>query len=328
MSSENNGTQQAGSPPEPPETGKVPAKRFSVNRLKLWFKEKSGGYKLAILLLALVSVVGAGATAFYSYDYTENNPKFCVSCHLMKTAFDKWEASPHNKVNCHTCHYATVFEKNMMLVKYVLFRPTEVEPRHGKLIVPRDVCASCHWSPEGNGSKLKINRSPLHAKHVFTERIQCTKCHGTELHQFIPEPRFCVKCHQNKEVHGVGMEGLACLNCHINQGGKEIKPDRAKCLSCHENIKLHAVFPKEGKGVMQFNCSTCHHPHKNIKPTPEECLKCHSAAAQFTTHKKHIEIAQKDCETCHKPHKWKIDEADSKQICAKCHEYRPLAAFF
>ena len=303
-------------------TGK---ERFS---LKKWFKEKSGWYKLAILILGLISVTGALVTAFYTYDYTENNPKFCVSCHLMKEAFQKWEGSPHKTVNCHECHYATVYEKNVMFVKFLFTRPTAVAERHDKLIVPHDTCDKCHWHIKDKGSKTKINSSPIHIKHVFIERIECTKCHGTELHEFIPEPRFCVKCHKGKEVHGVGMEGLACLSCHIKEGAKEITPNRDKCLKCHKNIKLHVTFPKERDGAMHFNCSVCHKPHKKIKPTTDDCLKCHFAATQFKKHKMHIEIVQKDCKICHKPHKWRIDEADAKETCAKCHEYRPLSTFF
>ena len=326
MSSQSDDTKEAAPPQEPPPEQR--AKRGM--RMRRWFGEKAGWYKLALIVLVLVVIAGTGGVAFYSYDYTENNPKFCVSCHLMQTAFDKWQAGPHKTVNCHTCHYATVFEKNMMLVRFIFFRPTELKSSHEKLLVPRDVCSACHWTPGGTGSKVKINRSPLHAKHVFTEEIECTQCHGTELHQFTPQPRFCVKCHGEKEVHGVGMEGLACLNCHVNQGGKDITPSRDKCMACHEGMKTKnaVTFPKAAKGAMQFNCSTCHHPHSKLKPTPDDCLKCHSAAAQIAKHKMHIDVAQKGCTTCHKPHKWRVEEADAKQVCVKCHEYRPVKAFF
>jgi nitrate/TMAO reductase-like tetraheme cytochrome c subunit len=41
--------------------------------------------KAKLLIIALISVIvfGGGFVAYKFYDFTQNNPKFCVGCHLM-----------------------------------------------------------------------------------------------------------------------------------------------------------------------------------------------------------------------------------------------------
>ena len=48
--------------------------------------------KLLIIALILVIVGGGGFVAYKFYDFTQNNPKFCVGCHLMQPAYDTWAA--------------------------------------------------------------------------------------------------------------------------------------------------------------------------------------------------------------------------------------------
>ena len=48
---------------------------------------------------------------------------------------------------------------------------------------------------------------------------------------------WCLKCHEDKQVHGVGMEELACLNCHTDRT-QDLKPGRKKCLFCHGGDKI------------------------------------------------------------------------------------------
>jgi nitrate/TMAO reductase-like tetraheme cytochrome c subunit len=40
---------------------------------------------LAILIIAVPSI--------FIYDYTQNNPNFCTTCHIMDEAFVTWESS-------------------------------------------------------------------------------------------------------------------------------------------------------------------------------------------------------------------------------------------
>src|SRR5512143_3496405 len=108
------------------------------------FKEGLSIKAKVILALVLVCFIGGGSWgAFKLWDYKENNPNFCMGCHLMKEAFDKWAASEHKSVNCHECHHLTIMEQNQLLISLVLHNPKEVPARHGKIIVPWKYCVSC-----------------------------------------------------------------------------------------------------------------------------------------------------------------------------------------
>ncbi len=315
---------------------------------------------LIIVLLLLIIFVGGGTMAYHVHDFTENNPKFCVSCHLMQTAYNAWEKSAHSRVTCHECHYATPREQNRMLLMTLLKKPTAVEERHGKIIVPWKFCFKCHWETEkGFESAPNIAKSPGHAKHVFIEQIECSKCHGylkenkAGLHEFLPSDRFCLKCHEGKEVHGLGMEGLACLACHTDKT-KDIRPNREKCLTCHGDAETRsriALAPKtvdtkhftpdpnmvqkaSTKGIkfpqgapMSFECYTCHKPHAKVKPEQSDCFKCHREIQKVGKHDLHINMVGMECIVCHKPHEWKVSKDAAKTTCKTCHEYREPEAF-
>jgi len=317
-----------------------------------WLKEGmplKGKIIIAVLFLAMI--VGGGVVAFKFYDFTQNNPKFCVSCHLMQPAYDAWAASEHKNLNCHDCHHLTIPEQNKLLVSFVLHRPATVPDRHGKVIVPWKNCIKCHWERDEKFKNAKsINQSRMHAKHVFMEQIECVKCHGYRTHQFTAEERFCVKCHQGKTVHGTGMEQLACLNCHTDRT-KDLKPSRKKCLFCHGdetvrkelradatldvthyqpdqktiNKAIKIVVPE--KAPMQFDCYQCHKPHKSSRPDWGNCLSCHENIINVGKHNTHVQVMGMKCKQCHKPHIWRVSPEQAKKDCVTCHEYREPKRF-
>jgi hypothetical protein len=308
--------------------------------------------KLIILVLLLVIIAGGGVVAFKFYDFTQNNPKFCVTCHLMEPAYEAWAQSEHAGINCHDCHHLSIVEQNKLLINFVLHRPTKVPPRHGKIIVPWKYCIKCHWEKDERYPQADmINDSPMHAKHYFMEQIECSQCHGYVVHQFTPEARFCVRCHQGKEVHGAGMEALACLNCHTDRT-VDLRPDRFKCLYCHGTAQVRKRLIEEGTldvthyqpepelirratkisyrqdSPMQFYCYECHKPHEaQIRPGKGHCLKCHPKAPQVGQHSLHVQMMGLSCKDCHKPHLWRVSEAGAKKLCVGCHEYRSPEKF-
>lgn len=310
--------------------------------------------KLLILILLLVITGGGGWTAYKFYDFTQNNPKFCVGCHLMQPAYDTWAASEHTGINCHECHHLTIPEQNQLLISFVLRRPNSVPDRHGTTIVGSKYCNQCHTE----GKAKRINRSLFHAKHVFMEQLECAQCHGevkadkSGLHRFHPTEKFCLKCHQGKAVHGVGMGGIACLNCHTDRT-KDLRPGRKKCLFCHgadESVRKEliqdgtidvkvfmpepAVIKKATKiqlgekSPMQFFCYECHKPHTpgKVRPRTGDCMACHASVRNVGKHKAHLNMDM-ECKKCHTPHLWKVTEAVAKKVCAECHEYRSPKAF-
>lgn len=302
--------------------------------------------KVIIAVLILTILFGGGIVGSNFYDFTQKNPRFCVSCHLMKPAFDEWQRSGHNKINCHECHHLSIFELNMLLINFVLLRPKTVPERHGRTIVPWRYCITCHWEMnERYPGAPMVNRSQLHAKHVFVEKFECTKCHGYIVHKFLPNSRFCVKCHKDKTIHGIGMKELPCLNCHTDRT-KDLSPERSKCLFCHgdeivrdvlikvKNIDIKYFRPEKEtikKAVkinipqnapMQFYCYECHKPHKSVNAKWGHCQDCHRIITDVGKHNLHIRIVGMKCQDCHKPHSWRVTVESAKKDCVKCHELR------
>jgi hypothetical protein len=311
--------------------------------------------KLVIVGLVLTIVFGGAVIAYKTYDFTQNNPKFCTGCHLMGPAYSTWAVSEHKTVNCHECHHLSVPELNRLLISFIFKRPTSVPERHKEqVIVNQKHCNQCHTE----GKAERINKSRFHARHVFMEQIECTQCHGdikpdkSGLHKFLPTEKFCTKCHKDKQVHGVGMGGLACLNCHTDRT-TDLKPGRFKCLYCHsadENIRKRliagntmdvthfrpaAAIVKKAikinfneKSPMQFYCYECHKPHLQgkVRPKSEDCIRCHDNIRSVGKHKIHLNMEMK-CKDCHKPHIWKVTEETAKKDCVTCHEFRSPKAF-
>ncbi len=320
-----------------------------------WLKErltKRGKFILAVL--TLVIIVWAGWGIFKFYDFTQNNPKFCASCHIMNHAYKNYSLSVHKGLSCHDCHHATIPEMNKLFIDSFIFRVKSIPSLHGKIIVPSRKCLKCHWNNDKKyPNAKKINSSQFHAKHYLMEKTPCLKCHGYKLgnkvHQFLPSAQFCVKCHKNKKVHGM-MGKLACLNCH-NDRHANLLSRRGKCLVCHGSEKIrkevlagHTMdikffepskreinmapkinVPKDAP--MQFACYTCHKPHAKLLPGEAKCLSCHNQILQVGKHKLHVKMLGLSCTKCHKPHAWRVTNEQAKTTCTQCHGYKKPSSF-
>ena len=321
---------------------------FSVfKRIGAWFSTGiSKSARIIIISVLLIFSVGTLYTAYKVNDYFENNPKACSVCHVHDIANKAWGTSVHNGINCHECHHSTKIDQMRQLYNFVVLGHNKVSPRHGEVIVPLKTCFSCHWEKNAKFPNApNISRSRYHAKHVFIERIECTKCHGYRTHQFSLEERYCLTCHKGKEVHGTGMEKLACLNCHTDRTAN-LRPGPGKCLFCHgsekyrkellaggtldvthfqpdERVINRAVKIKRPEGApMQFNCYECHKPHKSARPDWGDCFSCHKNIMDVGKHKTHVTDMNMKCSQCHIPHVWRVSPEQAKKDCVKCHEYK------
>ena len=317
-----------------------------------WFNEGiSTKAKVILAVFGLLFFAGMGVAGYKINDYFEHDPNACMMCHVHDEANKAWAHSEHKTVNCHECHRATKKDQVEQMYRFAVLGQKTVSPRHGKIIVPSKLCMECHWDRNpGYPDAPAVNRSGYHAKHVFVEQIECTKCHGYITHKFLPEQRFCLKCHTDREVRGKGMEQLPCLNCHTDRTA-DLRPGRTKCLFCHgdekarkelaDNSTMDVKYFRPSKDTigratkvsvsanapMQFNCSACHKPHTSkVKPDSGDCLKCHRIAA-VGRHELHVKTMKMKCVDCHKPHSWKVTEAQARTDCMKCHGYRDLKKF-
>lgn len=319
--------------------------------------------KAKLLFIGLLLVFSAG-TLYAAYRvnyYFEHNPRACFTCHVHDEANEAWITSEHGGINCHECHKSTKVDQIRQLYSFAILGHDEVTPRHGEVIVPWKLCFSCHWERnEDHPEAADISRSRYHAKHVFIEKIECTKCHGYRTHKFTTEERHCITCHQDKEIkpHGEGADAeacapmgtLPCLNCHTDRTA-DLMPGRNKCLFCHgsesvrkqliaddtidvkhfkpsEEIIRQAIkisIPKHA--AMQFHCYECHNPHISARPDWSNCLsKCHSTVPRVGKHELHRQL-DLQCKNCHKPHVWKVTPEQAKKDCVQCHEYKDPQLF-
>ncbi|MCL4491492.1 MAG: cytochrome c family protein [Nitrospirae bacterium] len=323
-----------------------------LKRIIAWFNEGiSARARMILITFALLFFVGMGLIGYKINDYFENDPNACLMCHVHDKANKAWAHSVHKTVNCHECHHSTKKDQVIQMYRFAVLGQRTVSPRHGAIIVAWKICIQCHWERNSKYPNAPlVNHSRYHAKHVFIEQIECSKCHGYITHQFLPEERFCLKCHKDREVHGTGMEKLACLNCHTDRT-KDLKPGRTKCLFCHGGEQIRKQLIADGtidvkyfqpssrlvkKAIkinvpadapMQFYCYVCHKPHAKVKPDMGDCLKCHKVQPGVGKHGLHIKMMNMKCMDCHKPHVWRITQAQAKKDCIKCHEYRDPKKF-
>jgi len=265
------------------------------------------------LLAAVAGVLGLAAAggSYRAYRYIEHDPKFCLSCHTMNSAFSLWEKSGHKNIECHTCHAPDVVSNLHQLWVYATRRPDEVV-KHAE--VDRSICEKCHTGG-GNASKWNhVVETPGHRVHVGKERIECIQCHAMSVHRFVPPKETCATCHKKVTLAAAGsMAEMHCLQCHpflADDSKRPLKPDRAACLDCHERRRVAGeIFP--AKAPMKWDCGRCHKPHEKLNIARADCFSCHNTMTEGV----HRMKAHANCLDCHKPHGWSTTEAS----CSSCH---------
>ncbi len=294
--------------------------------------------KVAIGVVLVVLIFGGSYASYRIYDYTQNDPEFCRSCHTMETAWTRWSESEHSNVGCHSCHEVNPVQGAQLVMNYLLERPDK-NTSHAH--ISDEACEKCHYS--GDPTWVQVEQTAGHMTHAEEENIACQTCHGLRLHEFQPATEICAACHAD---HVAGnemaikvpeMQNLHCVECHpFLREDSPLRPTRETCLSCHQKTAEQdgVVFPDDAP--MMWDCKECHKPHEGENPIVE-CRSCHEGGRTeglhgTTTH------AQARCKECHKPHKWVVDSRDeclachtdredhnAGQLCADCHDFSMAA---
>jgi hypothetical protein len=253
----------------------------------------------------VVVVVAGGIGGYRLYDWVQHDNSFCRSCHIMETAWTKWEVSEHSKVSCHSCHSVSPVIGGLMVVQYLVQRP---ERTAAHAAVPDKACEKCHSSNDPRWRQ--VAQTAGHKVHAEEQNLACQKCHGLRLHVFRPSSELCAACHpehtasQEKAIKIESMRDMHCLECHnFLRESSPLRPTRDTCLVCHQSlpVKNDVVFPDNSP--MLWDCKECHKPHDSAKPTVD-CTSCHADAMKAGTHATTKDVESK-CITCHRPHDWK-----------------------
>jgi trimethylamine-N-oxide reductase cytochrome c-type subunit TorC len=271
-----------------------------VRRLKITelIRKNKKTFALAIAVLAILS--------YFGYNYTQNNPKFCTTCHLMNEAYETWEVSVMHELNCHKCHETDLIESLNHVREVIFEKPTKVT----KLTeVDNEVCKSCHAI--NNPQWPQVVNTTGHELHFFgsNQPPDCIDCHGLRLHDFVPPEETCEECHGEIYEQSVEDMDIHCLVCHeFTVLENKLIPERGDCLDCHESQETMGVsFPADAH--TDTPCMNCHNPHEEEQYT--ECSVCHDVSTKGL----HTESAHANCTACHTPHSL----VPMRDNCLSCH---------
>jgi hypothetical protein len=313
---------------------------FWNNRVAIWhwLATSDRGVKLALgtsgaLMLALVAWMGVT-----SWNYMEHENAFCVGCHIMEGPWNKFtaDAGKHGELECHDCHKQSLYASTRQLVLWVANRPEEIPPHAS---VPNERCESCHASNESE-MWTRVSQTAGHRTHLESDstalaEVQCTTCHGAEVHAFVPASQTCGTsgCHENLKIQlgrMVDQTPLHCNQCHQftaevpllatrDSAAGTLRPGNRQCLACHEMQQVLADFDP-AKDPHSGVCGTCHNPHTQETPQAARATcasaQCHAnwRDIPFHTGTSHRRVGEQ-CQTCHTPHSARVDASD----CVACH---------
>jgi len=253
-------------------------------------------------------LVGAGAFiaglaygGYCLYAYIEYDPTFCGSCHIMEKAWQTWQAGPHNRVNCHTCHQQGLGDRARIVWHWATQEYQDIPPHS---TCPQGV----RRLPYEPGSALGPDRGNGGSQDPCVRaNLQCLSCHLPSLHAVEPTVEACQTCHIPARTSIGGMVGFHCTTCHnfLAKAAAEILPERETCLACHATMQVKGETFPEGT-PMAFACVDCHKPHTKPFLQFQDCLSCHTAVLEDHAHFERRAFTR--CVECHQPHSWRTTE--------------------
>ena len=306
--------------------------------IKIWFITRQRSVKIALLAGTAVIVLSAAGFGAVSWNYMQHDNGFCTGCHIMKGPFQRFTGSKHDSLSCHDCHQQSIFASTRQLYLWVADRPEQIE-MHSK--VPTRICAACHVQGDKEKEKWKrIATTAGHRVHLESDSsalkdLECTTCHGLEVHRFVPVDSTCGQsgCHIGTEIKlgkMAGQTGFHCIACHQftadvpllatrDSAEGTLRPGSHECLGCHEMRRIVETFDP-ARDPHRQTCGMCHNPHEQTRPADalKSCASagCHSdwRDEPFHVGASHVRVVQR-CTLCHNPHGAKVDASD----CTGCH---------
>ncbi len=310
--------------------------------LVTWLRTRPRGVTIGIFTTVGFLVLASAGFGAASWHFMQHDNRFCVSCHVMTPAFQAMKTSTvHDTLQCHQCHQQSLFASAFQLYVWLKDRPDKIE-KHA--IVPSSTCKGCH-NAQTDQKWTRVLRTAGHRLHLESDtsalaNIQCTTCHGQEIHRFLPADHTCGQsgCHRSEDTHirigpMAAQTSLHCITCHqftaelpqlasLDSARGTLRPGRNQCFSCHAMQVRLAEF-NLAKDPHRGQCGDCHNPHTQTHPI-EAIKNCTSAGCHvewrdipFHAGANHRSLAVQpgECITCHNPHAARLDASD----CQGCH---------
>ena len=312
----------------------------------LWHRRHSMGAWLRTRTSHL-KVVLAGAAVFVlavllfggmkSWNYMQHDNGFCTGCHIMERPFRRFAAGAgkHEDLKCHDCHQQSLYASTRQVVLWVAERPEKIGV-HAP--VPNMRCEGCHQLADGRKPWQHALYLAGHKVHFGSDsaalkNLSCAKCHGAEIHQFVPSAGACQQsgCHANQRIRlgrMANLPAIKCTTCHAftadipalasrDSAKHALIPTQIQCLSCHGMVGKPAGYIMD-KDPHKGSCGMCHDVHKDTLPQDARarCTTCHTdlSRSAFHTGANH-KRSQTQCLVCHQPHAASVDASD----CVTCH---------
>lgn len=302
-----------------------------------WLRSRTAGVKFALGAGVGTTLLAASLGGGWTYHYMMHENDFCSSCHVMSSAFGRFQKSEHSKLQCHSCHQQSIFASTKELYFWVIDRPEKIRA-HAK--VPNRICADCHITQKRDSVWQFISLTAGHQAHMKSDSsslkdVMCVSCHAREVHQFAPTDASCKQsgCHDKLKVQLGKMAdqtSLHCATCHefsrpvtdtvsVDSAKVGLVPLKPQCFACHE---MREKLEKAGldKDPHKAKCGLCHNAHKQTKAEGaiKSCAtaQCHANADTLTVfHRGLGKHSIDDCAQCHKAHTWKVKGKE----CLSCH---------
>ncbi len=286
-----------------------------------------GMRKLALLAFAAVIVTIVASVALIK---ATSQPRFCVSCHVMKPYFDAWETSTHNFIQCTVCHVppgikGTVehkFQALSMVANYMTGLYKRSKP-WAEIEDANCLQGGCHETRLLKGKEnfrgVTFDHEP-HLTQVRRDRhLRCTSCHAQIVqgqHISVTETT-CFLCHFKPDpATGAPTDLSRCTHCHTPPTGvaaadtaydhTEILARQVDCNSCHETMI-------SGDGFVPIErCNSCHAQVEHLQKYGDRDFM----------HQMHVTEHKVECTSCHTTilHGKKVEPMETgKEQCSACH---------
>lgn len=186
-------------------------------------KEQAGRQKRYVVLSAgMMGIVGGGILllSVFSFWWT-SQPEFCNRCHVMNKYVAAWERSPHQDVNCETCHtqpgfFGFVGGKIAGLQVVANFIRGDYTDDSFNAAVPNASCLRCHEDILEDVYTSPETGVTVSHFHIIDNGGKCMNCHSTVAHletvpigsATFPTMDTCMKCHNGH------LAPTDCAICH------------------------------------------------------------------------------------------------------------------
>jgi nitrate/TMAO reductase-like tetraheme cytochrome c subunit len=278
----------------------------------------------------LIVVVLFSSCSFGMLQYT-HNPRFCITCHIMKPYYQAWATSSHNKVSCVECHYQPGLKYEIRgkldaLNQVVAYLTGSYNTKfYAEIDDASCMRQGCHTTRLIEGPiEFKRGIKFDHAQHYGHKQrgiqLRCTSCHS-----------------QIVQGNHMAVTEFTCFLCHFKgrMGSGQLVSEKF-CLQCHNYpqsyVDAHGVKYNHkdliDRGVL---CTRCHSDVVRGVGEVEDraCLQCHADPEQLkrigeveSVHENHVTKHKVECFQCHAniDHSVPQDLNPLNTACTACHQ--------